>query len=128
MPNETMKQKLMLLLHTSGWNIFSNPVSQNVEQIADFLLENGVIVPPCKIGDTIYKSIFLKDRTGFYVEHQVVGFHVGELPKLRGHKREQYFIVWHKETNAISHLNFEQIGKTVFFTKEEAEKALKERC
>lgn len=26
-----------------------------VEQIADYLLENGVLAPPCKIGDTIYR-------------------------------------------------------------------------
>ena len=69
MPNETMKQKLMLLLHTSGWNIFSNPVSQNVEQIADFLLENGVIVPPCKVGDMVYMT-----TVHSVIERKVVGF------------------------------------------------------
>ncbi len=25
-----------------------------VEQIADYLIEHGVIVPPCKVGDTVY--------------------------------------------------------------------------
>lgn len=25
-----------------------------IEHIADYLLENGVIVPPCKVGDTVY--------------------------------------------------------------------------
>lgn len=25
------------------------------EIIADYLLENGVIVPPCKVGDTVYQ-------------------------------------------------------------------------
>lgn len=94
---------------------------------ADYLLENGVIVPPCKIGDTIYHAIFHKSGTGACVEYQVVGFHLGEFPKLRGQKRKQYFIVWHEVTNSISHLDFEQIGKTVFLTREEAEQALKER-
>lgn len=27
----------------------------DIEQIADYLLQNGVIVPPCKVGDTVYK-------------------------------------------------------------------------
>ena len=120
MPNE--RDKLIRLIMKANSPLIS---PTRAKQLADYLLDNNIIVPPCKIGDTIYKLILFKDRTGFYVEHQVVGFHVGELPKLRGHKRDQYFIVWHKETNSISHLNFEQIGKTVFFTKEEAEKALK---
>lgn len=28
-----------------------------ITKIADYLLANGVIVPPCKIGDTVYKVI-----------------------------------------------------------------------
>ena len=28
--------------------------SRYSEDIADYLLENGVIVPPCKVGDTVY--------------------------------------------------------------------------
>lgn len=27
---------------------------KGLDYIADFLLENGIIVPPCKVGDTIY--------------------------------------------------------------------------
>ena len=27
---------------------------QTAEDIADYLLANGVIVPPCKVGDTVY--------------------------------------------------------------------------
>ena len=25
-----------------------------VDNLADYLLDNGVIVPPCKVGDTVY--------------------------------------------------------------------------
>ena len=28
-----------------------------ITKIADYLLANGVIVPPCKFGDTVYKVI-----------------------------------------------------------------------
>ncbi len=48
------KTKLMVLLHTSGWNIFTNPVSANIEQIADYLDKNGVIVLPCKVGTPVF--------------------------------------------------------------------------
>lgn len=27
------------------------------ELIADYLIQNGVLVPPCKVGDTVYKVI-----------------------------------------------------------------------
>lgn len=30
------------------------------EQLADYLLENGVIVPPCHVGDTVYQICFGK--------------------------------------------------------------------
>lgn len=66
---------------------------------ADYLLENGVIVPPCKLG----KTIFWVRRSGRY----------------------QRYI--HKSKLTFSNLKrvLECWGKTVFFTREEAEKALK---
>lgn len=88
--------------------------------------EGRIIVPPCTVGDTIYQVIFYKDGTGFCVERKVVGFHMGDFPKLRGHKRQEYFIVFHEVTNDITHINFEEIGKTIFFTREEAEQASRE--
>lgn len=31
-----------------------NKDSRYTENLADYLLKNGVIVPPCKVGDTVY--------------------------------------------------------------------------
>lgn len=86
----------------------------------------NVVVTPCKVGDMIYEDIFDKYGTGICIERKVVGFHIGEFPNWRGAQRKQYFIVHHKTTNTISHLNFDKLGKTVFLSKEEAEKVLKE--
>lgn len=37
----------------------------NVEEIVDCLLASGVIVPPCKVGDTVYKIVkFCEKNTG----------------------------------------------------------------
>ncbi len=94
---------------------------------ADYLLANGVIVPPCKVGDTIYKLIIFKDGKGYYVPQNVVGFHLGKFPHIRGQERKQYIIVYHEATNTISHIDIKQLGKTVFLTKEEAEQALRQR-
>lgn len=90
------------------------------------LQTDNVIVPPCKVGDIIYQNVLVKDGTGFCVERQVVGFHLGDFPKLKGIKRKQYFIVWHKTTNSLTHIDFNEIGKTIFFNREESKKALAE--
>ena len=52
---------------------------------------------------------------------------MGDFPNIRGCiKRGQYLIVHHETVNMTSHINFKEIGKTVFFTREEAEQKLKE--
>ena len=124
----TQREKLVELLMFGFIEWKNNKKKRSIyEGFADYLLESGVIVPPCKAGDKIFEAIFMKKGKGFIVERNVVGFHFGELPDLRGHKRQEYFVVYHKDTNSIAHLNFKDIGKTVFFTKEEAEKALAEK-
>ena len=71
---------------------------------ADYLLENGVIVPPCKVGTTIYMIVEKRAKV----------------------TREYFRFI--KKTK-LTFLNLERVlktwGKTVFLTKEEAEKALK---
>ena len=43
-----------------------NYVHPEWEFVADYLLENGVIVPPCKVGDTVYKIVkFCETNTGY---------------------------------------------------------------
>ena len=68
--------------------------------LADYLIENGVILPPCKVGDTVY-VIGSKYRCG----------------------REEKWI----NTGKFRLGDIDRIGKTVFLTKEEAQKALEER-
>jgi hypothetical protein len=70
------------------------------EWLADYLLANGVIVPPCKVGDTVY---------------QIDGVRVYESTI----KNVIY------DTNGVA-FDEDAIGKTVFLTREEAEKALAE--
>ena len=86
------------------------------EFMVDSLLANGVIVPPCKVGDKIY---MLVTRHTLHIEYPN-----GKTQRV---KSQHTFI---KETY-LTELNFfkvlDDFGKTVFLTKEEAEKALKER-
>ena len=76
------------------------------KKLADHLLANGVIVPPCKVGNTVYEidadNPFEEELR--VIESKVEGFYIGTSRNLHS-------------TNC----------KTVFLTKEDAERALKER-
>ena len=85
------------------------------DYIVKTLLNEGVIVPPCKVGDKIY----------MLVTRHTVCF---EYPngKMQRVENQHTFI---KET-CLTKANFfkvlDDFGKTIFLTKEEAEQKLKE--
>lgn len=86
------------------------------EAIADHLLANGVILPPCKVGDTVYSI-----EKG--IDHQIFIGEVYETTK----RREGFWFRYTRRGYFTGASSFDDIGKTVFLTKEDAEKALKER-
>ena len=88
---------------------------------ADYLLANGVFVPPCKAGDKVYEVL---PKCGYIRSLDVVGFHLGKFPDLRGHKRKEYLVCY--SDYSLTHVDLDKFGKTVFLTKEEAEAKLKE--
>lgn len=91
------------------------------EVIADYLIDNGVIVPPCKVGETVYKVHYpLKS----ICEYTVKAIYFTEDKK---YYPKPHIIVHHEFSRGRLRLNFTEIGKTVFLTREEAEKALAER-
>lgn len=93
-------------------------IDEVYEFVADYLLESGVIVPPCKVGDTVYEFFDVK---GFYdiseliVENIVVGVNPPKCNIYTKSNRSGSKEVFYKES----------FGETLFFTKEEAEQALK---
>lgn len=93
---------------------------------ADYLLEHGVIVPPCKVGDTVYiknkplkiSFIHINSKANFFVI-TLDCYHCADCP------------FYNENTNGLEDCPYgyfefteEDIGKTVFLTREEAEKAL----
>jgi hypothetical protein len=87
------------------------------EFFADFLLANGVIVPPCKVGDTVYQIQPTRNRVQAY---EVTSYKFNGI---------SYFFSWVLKDRKGFYENVEgfsdiQIGKTVFLAKEEAEQAL----
>ena len=82
---------------------------REAEILADYLLENGVIVPPCKVGDIVY--IF---ERGSYI-----------IP-ICGQGKPHWEIKIEKCSFKYWLLDNHKFGVNMFFTREEAEKALEE--
>ena len=90
---------------------------QTAQNVADHLLENGVIVPPMKLGQTCFEPCNYRNTIDecrvSSITQKVDGTFKIRLTNLRGK--------WVFEITA------DNIGTTLFLTKEEAEKALAER-
>ena len=112
----TEREKLIELIQ----NAVGGCARHWAEIIADHLLSNGVIVPPCKVGDKVYKITRNKVK-----ECKVV--HIG----LSADERCSSFNFIETYTDGTFYKSysmvFDVIGKTVFLSKEEAEEALKEK-
>lgn len=100
---------------------YSEQARLHAEYLAQHLLNEGVIVPPCKIGDTVFiidegdegSEPYVLDVVITAYGYDISGFWATlNLPlglKMSAHFGERMF------------------GKSVFLTREEAEKALEER-
>ena len=103
----TQKEILIELIKSSSQYVNEN--GSLVERIADHLLANGVIVPPCKVGQTVY---YLHEYVNRVYEGEVTSFiYVSDTNRFGIHYDGGYGI----------------FGRYVFLTREEAEKALAER-
>lgn len=81
-----------------------------LRELAEADKDGRVVVPPCKVGDKLYRVL-----AGEIFEHRV--------------GRMKYFAIqgrWDIETYPFCPCVESSIGKTVFFTREEAKKALQE--
>lgn len=89
----------------------------------DYLLDEGVIVPPCKIGSTIYR-ILCSDCAG-YPEYLIGEGQVVEIRQRLGHNLE----IIEKRIDPKGYCDFypippEAFGDTVFLNKADAEEAI----
>lgn len=119
----TERERLIQLLQSSHcvelWNhntddfIEPNPI----EKLADHLLANGVIVPPCEVGDTVYFPAETDCECEPYVD-------VGTVFAIGIDERHTLWISVRYESGLKYYHTSDDFGKTVFLTREEAEKAL----
>lgn len=96
----------------------------SVEYLAAYLIEHGVIVTPCKVGDTVY--VLTSDSITGFEKSRVKRM---LLKNLQDGMTIKIIIlcVCDDWGGAVREFYPEDFGKTVFLTREEAEKALKER-
>ena len=96
-------------------------------ELADHLLANGVIVPPCKVGDYVY-HIFDDNIQAMKMSGGVLcnGGVLMDADCLDEHDMCECSCELEGKTCGLR-FRYTDIGKTVFLTKEEAEQALKER-
>ena len=106
---------------------------REAETIADYLLENGVIVPPVKMGDIVYIDNAPHNVVHITIEEDGISYCAKydcdeyECCKECPFAKEISFgEVIMCEGNEYHEFTASDIGKTVFLTREEAEKALKE--
>lgn len=91
------------------------------ENFADYLLNNGVILPPCKIGDTVY-ALCYKSKTELEIRPaEVWGFSYDITSK----KQDVWLKLVVEMTDVASYSHKLMLDEFVFLTREEAEKALK---
>ena len=80
--------------------LFESVRYTRLRELAEADKDGRVVVLPCKVGDTVYRLQYIEQTPG--------RFTVGVVPI-------KFALIW-----------LEEIGKTVFPTREEAEKALQE--
>lgn len=95
----------------------TGPLHRKISEWIDAEAAGRIVVPPCKVGDRLY---------------EVTGRKTISVYKVRAIRVELFglFIEWDIVEGfvwqSLAGINAEEIGKTVFLTREEAEKALKE--
>jgi hypothetical protein len=104
-----MRDSLIELLCSAplGSRTFEQQYYKNtITKIADYLLERGVIHIPCKVGDVVYQT-------------DGVNIYESEVCEISLSKRS---VIYYTE-NAVA-FDETALGKSIFLTKEEAERRL----
>ena len=97
----TDRERLINVLNEAFIKSDDNFGMPNIEQVADHLLANGVIVLPCKVGDTVY-----------------------QMDAGRVYESKIHNIIY--DTDSVA-FDGRAIGKIIFLSREEAEKELERR-
>ena len=114
----TQRKKLIELIHEFGFSGYE------INDLADYLIANGVVVLPCKVGDTVFintadshiPTMCTVQGVYFTLRGNYVRLYPLSQPKQWLGNRSCYYKV-----------SLSSLGKTLFITLEEAKAALKEK-
>ena len=100
---------------------------QNCHILADYLLANGVIVPPCKVGDRVWELCRCDD--GMYRIFPMTVTKISPYGSVRWIKDKEPTVwnIYATSDYTYMYKDFYDFGKNVFLTKEEAEKMLERK-
>ena len=110
----TDRDRLIELLANSG----CSADLETYQELADHLLANGVIVPPCDFQQKVYVLPTRENSLPEITEMECIGFILS---------RDCYGVNLITDKNKLYQPSFDYFEKTVFLTKEEAERELKNR-
>lgn len=125
----TERERLAEMIETAVSIMQNTP-----EKLADYLLDHGVIVPPCKVGDTVYVLDVYPDGCKCAGCDYYYPGGYGDNPECEasedGYRRHKCIEIREEKAlrqSVLTWLMLNDFGKTVFFTYKEAEAALAER-
>lgn len=101
------------------------PLIDAAQKLAEYEIEEDqgyIIRLPCKVGNTLYTNLI---RYGLYTR-ETNKIHMVQINYIHLEGRNSFFKVRYIDNDNYMVFDFSDIGKTIFYTREEAEKALKE--
>lgn len=102
--------------------LLANADSYCQETLADYLLANGVIVPPCKVGETVY---YFSHRP-FNLALQANTIYEADVVRIVTTRLGTSIVIQIRNEYGCTEVpDIRSWGITVFATREEAEQALK---
>lgn len=116
------RDRLIELLDVAFIESDDNFGMPNTNQVADHLLANGVVVPPCKVGDMVY---YLNTQNHMALYKNTI-YEAKVVRIVTTYLGTCLVIQIRDEFGCCEIPDIRDWGKTVFLTKEEAEAKLKE--
>lgn len=97
-----------------------------IEGLADYLIANGVIVPPVKVGQKVWEMNF----KNIIIEQEILGMDVEQYVEDYGMTNDIMMKVGYRCNTGgftLHYFHLDDIGTKLFLTREEAETALAKR-
>ena len=119
-----MKEKILKIIEECSSKGYDDlHFKEDREYVANAIVENGNLISlPCNVGDKVYG--INKNRYGFFIDELIIdNINIAKYKHDFNEIRIDIYIAERDEEHTISGTSF---GETVFLTKAEAEKRLKE--